>query len=193
MMLATRTSKGQPQCRSEEHCAAYVRRKFDCYLGVKAPTVLQYLQTHGWSYREIYQLGRYNQLIYDDADRMMRFHDQLTSAGIIPPLIKRILISRILPNEHDTKRIIRAIRCLEAHGLSQSLLVEITHKIPRILLLTPNQIDRCRRSSEANGTEFTYYLRKRTTASCGYPDVKASYPRRNVKPTSPVRPSSVLS
>ncbi len=175
---------GQPIVHSESHCAEYVTRKFALNLGQRAAQVLGYLLERGWTYCEIYQLGRHNPDIYDDTQRMLALHERLVSSGVELRFVKKILTSRVLPRVQDGSRIVQAIRRLESYGMDQTQLMAICHKKPRILLLSVGQIDACWSAAAANGTKFSYRLRKMTTASADCPDRRPALLPQNKRPAT---------
>ncbi len=177
---------GQPLVHSETHCAVYVTTKFKEFFGeIKAESTLLYLRSHGWSFCEIYQMTRHNQLIYDATRQVLALHDYLTASGIDRPLVKKILCSRILPQTTDPATLVVTIKHLISYGITQQQLCELIRKKPRILLLTREQIDTCRRSSLANDTSFTYYLRKATTASAQCPNRRPAANNQRTRASSP--------
>src|SRR5574340_1280789 len=96
---------------SEEQYAKYVQSKCSKKLEPKqARTLIGHLRTNGWSFREIYRLGKYNPLMYGEIRKLLEIHDQLLAAGICLNLIKRILISRVLLKISDAARIIASVR-----------------------------------------------------------------------------------
>lgn len=178
----------QGQCTiSEILFERYVTAKCSKKLGVqKARSFIRFLRKNGWAFSEIYQLGKYNPLTYKQTDQLIDLHQQLTNAGLTVSLVKRILISRLLPEMPDVPRIVRAVEYYKSkYGLNNERLLELSRGKPRILLLYPDQIDECWNASVTNGTRFAYYLRKRTTASAQCPDIKSSFPRHRRSKAEP--------